>query len=280
MTAPPAASYSGGVTRAFFAGAPPRRIAHRGASGTHPENTIEAFRAARAAGAQGFELDVHRSADGEIVVIHDGTLDRTTDGRGEVRTRTLAELQAFDAGARFTVDGGRTRPFLGTGVRIPTLREVCETFPGVPLIVEIKQGEPHLEPDLARILRETGAAERALVFSLDQEPVGRYRALGRDRPTGYGPAEVADFLRRLQSGDWMGYRPEALAFAVPVRHESTQIISASFLEAAHRFGREVYVWTVNEPQQMHALLDLGVDGLISDFPERLRDVIAARAAPS
>ncbi|MFN2382845.1 MAG: glycerophosphodiester phosphodiesterase [Gemmatimonadota bacterium] len=265
------------MSRAFFAGAPPRQIAHRGASGTHPENTIEAFRAARAAGAQGIELDVHRSTDGEIVVIHDGTLERTTDGRGEVRTRTLAQLQALDAGYHFSADGGRTHPFRGTGVRIPMLREVCETFPEVPMILEIKQCEPHLEQDLARILQETGAVERTLVFSLDQEPVGRYRAMGRDRPTGFGPAEVADFLRRVASGDWLGYRPDALAFAVPVRHEGTQIISAPFLEAAHRFGREVYVWTVNDPRQMHTLLDLGVDGLISDFPERLRAVIAERA---
>lgn len=260
----------------FFAGSLPRRFAHRGASADFPENTLAAFRAAEEAGVDGFELDVHRTADGAIVVFHDDTLDRTTDGHGLVAARTIEELRRLDAGHRFTPDGGRTFPFRGRGERIPTLREVCEEFPQMPLIVEIKQVDPPLEQDLARLLQSTGAEDRALVFSLHQEPIDRYRVLRPEQPTGFGPDEVADFVRRLGSDRWEGYRPPGVAFAVPRRWRGTEIVSPPFVEAAHGAGCEVYVWTVNEPVEMRELLELGADGLISDYPERLVEVTAGR----
>lgn len=260
----------------FFVGPLPRQFAHRGASGTHPENTMEAFRAAIELGSEGFELDVHRTSDGHVVVFHDDTLDRTTDGSGTVHTRSLEELQALDAGFRFSPDGGRSFPFRGAGVRIPTLAEVLEGFPGIPIIIEIKQVSPPLEEDLARLLRENGAAERCLVFSLEQSPLTRYRDLEPEQPTGFGPEDVSEFLRRLGSDAWVDYRPQAVAFAVPPTWHGTQIVSRPFVDAAHGFGCEVYVWTVNEPREMEALLELGVDGLITDFPERLANVLSGR----
>jgi glycerophosphoryl diester phosphodiesterase len=262
----------------FFSGTPPRPFGHRGASGTHPENTLSSFAAAAERGSRGFELDVHRSADGEIVVFHDDTLERTTDGRGRVRDSTLEELRRLDAGHGFTPDGGRTHPFRGRGITIPTLIEVCEAFPRMPLIVEIKQVHPPLEEDLAQVLHQTGANDRALVFSLQQEGVDRYRALGTGRPTGFGPDDVAEFLRRLGSGVWDAYTPPGAAFAVPVRWNGVQVVSRPFVEAAHRIGCEVFVWTVNDPAEMVRLLDIDVDGLITDFPERLDRVLVERAA--
>lgn len=263
----------------FFQGPVPRRFGHRGASGTHPENTLESFRAALERGAQAFELDVHRTADGEIVVFHDDTLERTTNGHGRLRDRTLAELRALDAGFRFSPDGGSTFPFREAGITIPMLREVCESFADTPMIIEIKQVDPPLERDLAQVLQATGADDRALVFSLRQEPVDRFREVARGSLTGFGPDEVAHFLRRVRADDWAEYRPLGLAFAVPVHWYGTQIVSAPFLEAAHRHECEVYVWTVNEPGEMGSLLDMGVDGLITDFPERLCEVLAARGRP-
>jgi glycerophosphoryl diester phosphodiesterase len=262
----------------FFSGPLPRQFAHRGASGTHPENTLTAFREARALGAHGFELDVHRTTDGEIVVFHDPTLDRTTDGRGALAALTMAELRALDAGGRFTTDRGGTHPFQGQGVSIPSLREVLEEFPQVPIIIEIKQVEPPLEEDLRRVIRDCDAGDWTLVFSLAQEPLDRYRALEREQPTGFGPEDVAEFLRRVHDGAWEGYDPPAAAFAVPVRWHGLQIVSAPFIEAAHRFDREVFVWTVNEEREMERLLDLGVDGLITDFPARLAEVVRQHRA--
>ena len=260
----------------FFGPPLPRRFGHRGASGTHPENTLASFHAALDKGAGAFELDVHGTADGEIVVFHDATLERTTNGSGPLRERSLAELRELDAGFRFSPEGGRTFPFRGKGITIPTLREVCEAFPDTPVVVEIKQVDPPIEEGLAQVLQSTGADDRALVFSLHQEPVRRYRAAARASLTGFGPDEVADFLRRVRSDDWDGYRPPGLAVAVPTHYYGTRIVSGPFVDAAHRVGCEVYVWTVNNPGEMHALLDLGVDGLITDFPERLCEVLTER----
>lgn len=268
------------MTVGFFSGPLPRRFAHRGASGSAPENTLPAFEIAAEAEMDGFELDIHRTADGEIVVIHDPTLDRTTDGRGPVSQRSLSELKRLDAGYRFTPDDGRTYPWRGRGVSIPTLGEVCEAFPQMPLIVEIKQVDPALEEDLARLLQSSKAADRTLVFSLDQEPVDRYRELHPEQATGFGPDDVAEFLRRIGSASWEGYRPAGVAFAVPVQWRGTQVVSAPFVEAAHRHGCEVFVWTVNDPREMRRLLDLGVDGLISDHPDRLARVVAERERES
>ncbi len=262
----------------FFAGPLPRQFAHRGASGTFPENTLAAFHAAREIGPLGFELDIHATADHEIVVFHDATVDRTTDGHGRVRDHTLAEIRGLDAGFGFSPDEGRTFPSRGRGVSVPTLREVLETFPETPLIIEIKQVESPLEESLAQLLQETASESRVLVFSLEQAPLDRYRALGRPWPTGFGPADVTEFLRRLNSGSWSGYRPPAAAFAVPVRWRGTQIVSAPFVGAAHDLGCEVFVWTVNEPAEIGALLDLGVDGVISDYPERLMRIVSERAS--
>jgi glycerophosphoryl diester phosphodiesterase len=227
-------------------------------------------------GAEGFELDVQRTADGEIVVFHDPTLDRTTSGRGAIASRTLADLRQLDAGVRFTPDGGRTYPFRERGIAVPTLREILAEFPRTPIIVEIKQVEPPLEQDLRAVIEEREAEDWTLVFSLAQEPLDRYRTLARQQATGFGPEDVAEFLRRVNSGSWEGYTPPAAAFAVPVRWHGTQIVSGPFIEAAHRFEREVFVWTVNEVDEMERLLDLGVDGLISDFPERLAPVVKRR----
>jgi glycerophosphoryl diester phosphodiesterase len=262
----------------FFSGPLPRQFAHRGASGTHPENTLASFRSARDEGAEAFELDVHRTADGQIVVFHDPTLERTTDGRGTVAGLTLDELRGLDAGSRFSPDGGRTHPFRGQDVRVPTLREVLEEFPGLPLIIEVKQVEPPLEGDLRDVIAGSRAEDRTLVFSLAQEPLDRYRALDPEQPTGFGPEDVAEFLGRVRDHRWDGYRPPGAAFAVPVAWHGITIVSGPFVEAAHRFGREVYVWTVNEEAEMERLLDLGVDGLITDFPARLAAVVRRRRA--
>lgn len=260
----------------FFAGSLPRRFGHRGAAGTAPENTLPSFEAALELGAEGFELDVHGTADGEIVVFHDETLERTTDGRGPIREKTLDDLAGLDAGYGFSTDGGRTFPFRDQGIRIPTLRSVLESFPDVPVIVEVKQADPPIEENLARLLQSMGAGPRVLVFSLDQKILDRYRALREEQATGFGPDDVAEFLRRTGSDDWDGYRPPGVAFAVPVRWHGTQIVSGPFVDAAHRTGCEVFVWTINEPREMRDLLDLGVDGLISDYPERLSHAVAQR----
>src|SRR5918998_1323473 len=167
----------------------PVNLAHRGASALAPENTIEAFRLAVEAGAGGLELDVHVTRDGHIVVIHDATVDRTTNGTGAVSEMTLEELRRLDAGHNFSPDGGPTRPYRGRGVRVPTLREVLREFPGVAVNIDIKAGNPGIEETVLGVLCEANALGRALALRPCGACQGRkggrvdHKPGGRDAPT-------------------------------------------------------------------------------------------------
>src|SRR5579884_3002013 len=156
----------------------PLFFAHRGGAALAPENTLPAFERAVALGADALELDIQTTREGEIVVIHDWTVQRTTDGAGAVSSCTLDELRRLDAGYRFTPDGGRTFPFRGQGIVVPTLREVLERFPGVRINIDLKESTPPREERLWALLQELGAEERTLVASGDQHaPIARFRRL-------------------------------------------------------------------------------------------------------
>lgn len=253
----------------------PRIFGHRGASGRKPENTLEAFDAAVEAGATLLELDVHGTRDGEVVVLHDAELDRTTDGRGPVRERSLAEIRALDAGANFA-DAAGLRPFCGRGIRVPTLDEILERYAGMPLNVEIKQLDPPIEDAVFSKLDEHKARDRVLLAAESQEILTRIRARAGNTLTGSSADEVLDFYNRFQAGTLDGYEAAGFALQVPHFYEDIEVVTEAFVAAAHDVGMEVHVWTINDPQEMHALLDLGVDGLMSDFPERIVEVLAAR----
>src|SRR5215210_856955 len=155
----------------------PVNLAHRGASTLAPENTLEAFRIALEAGAGGLELDVHTTSDGQLVVIHDPIVDRTTNGTGAVSEMTIDELRGLDAGYGFSPDGGPSRPYRGRGVRVPTLEEVLEEFPGVALNIDIKAGHPGIEETVLGDLRRSDALRRALVVSTCHATVKRFRKI-------------------------------------------------------------------------------------------------------
>jgi glycerophosphoryl diester phosphodiesterase len=253
----------------------PVNFAHRGASAQAPENTLEAFRMAVEAGAGGLELDVHMTRDGGIVVIHDATVDRTTDGSGAVAEMTLDELRNLDAGYRFSLDEGRTHPYRGRGVRIPTLAEIYEEFPGSYVNIDIKEAQPGVEEAVLRVIRD--AEGRTLVVSDDHAVVRRFRRVSGDRiSTGASRLEIAAFyllsrvyLERL-------CRPAYDALQVPVEHEGITLITPRFLEAAHARGVRVDVWTINDPDEMRRLVDLGVDVVMTDFPETLTGLLEER----
>ena len=228
-----------------------------------------------AAGADRLELDVHATKDGHIVVFHDTTVDRTTDGNGAVCEHTLAELQGLDAGFRFR-DGDGALVHRGAGVRVPTLADVLEEFPEVPLNIEIKQNRPSIEENLVAVLDRYGARPRVLLAGHEREPLERVRALAPDIVTSHCAEEVATFVDVVHSGPPRGYRPPGVALQIPSQYEGTEICSLRLVETAHDFGLEVHVWTINDPATMHRLLDLGVDGLMSDFPERIVAVLQQR----
>jgi glycerophosphoryl diester phosphodiesterase len=252
----------------FFAGAP-LLIAHRGGRALAPENTLRAFtEAVERWGADMLEIDVHATADGEVAVIHDETVDRTTDGTGRVDALTLASLQELDAGHRFTPDGGRTHPFRGRGVRIPSLREVLRALPSTRLIIELKS-EAVQEP-LATLIQEEGAAHRVQVASGD-----RFRRRLRDTALLQSAcsAELWRFFLAQLVGMAGRVRCEVDALQMPDRHRFLRPVSRRLVRAAHARNLPVHVWTVNDPREMRRFLDLGVDGLITDRPDLLARVL-------
>jgi glycerophosphoryl diester phosphodiesterase len=255
----------------------PVNFAHRGASKRAPENTLEAFRLAVEAKAGGLELDVHVTCDGEIVVIHDATVDRTTDGSGAVAGMTLDELRGLDAGYRFSPDGGRAHPYRGRGLRIPTLSEVYEGFPTTYLNIDIKEPQPGAEKAVLRVVRGAGAEERSLVASNDKAIVRRFRKVsGGWISTGASRLEITVFylLSRLRLERLS--RPAYDALQVPFEHRGILVVTGRFVEAAHSRGVRVDVWTINDPPEMRRLLDLGADVIMTDCPETLTGVLEGR----
>ena len=252
----------------------PVNLAHRGASDMAPENTIEAFRLAVEAGAGGLELDVHMTRDGHIVVIHDATVDRTTSGSGAVSEMTLHELRKLDAGHNFRPDGGPTRPYRGRGVRVPTLGEVLEEFPGVAVNIDIKAGTPGIEETVFGVLREANALRRAIVVSTPHATVKRFRKVsGGHVSTGGSKWEIGIFyvLSRLRLEHLV--RPAYDALQVPLRHRGILVVTPRFVRAAHARGVRVDAWTINQADEMRRLLDLGVDVIMTDRPGTLAEVL-------
>jgi glycerophosphoryl diester phosphodiesterase len=236
-------------------------FAHRGASADLPENTLAAFAAGLAAGADRLELDVHASADGVVVVIHDADLDRTTNGHGPVRRQPFEALLRLDA---------------GRGQRIPALDELLDAHRDVPLNIEIKQDDPPIEHLVLETLDRHGAREQTLLAAEHAHIMDRIRRAAPDMLTSHAAAEVADFVARLSEGRLAGYRPPGIAWQVPPAYLGTPIVTPEFVAAAHGLGTEVHVWTINDAATMHALLDLGVDAIMTDVPALGVHVLRAR----
>ena len=218
---------------------------------------------------------MHATADGQVVVIHDETLERTTDGTGLVRALPLTALQRLDAGYRFRAPDG-TYPFRGRGLRVPTLAEVFTAFPGIPLNIELKQADPPVEAALVAVLDRFAARDQTLLAAEDGTIMGRIRAVAPDVLTSFSAAEVADFVYRLRDGRLADYHPPGVALQVPPAFGDVALVTAESVAAAHRLGLEVHVWTINEEAEMEALLDLGVDGIMTDVPARGDEVLRRR----
>jgi len=252
----------------FFCGGP-RNIAHRGGSRLAPENTLPAFANAIATGADILELDVRRTADDVVVVLHDPTVDRTTDGVGDVGAMTFAELQQLDAGYQFTPDGGASHPFRGMEIRVPTLQQILDAFPDAYFNIEIKDAVPTVAPVLA-LIQERGLADRVLVASIYDEIQAKVRANAPDVLTSMTAPELLA-LSNLTAEDEASYVPRA-----PIAQPPYVYVTPELLAMAKRHHLVVHVWTVDDRETMVDFLDRGVDGIITNDPVLLHDVLGAR----
>ncbi len=229
-------------------------IAHRGASGSFPENTVSAFRAAIDAGADLCELDVQLSRDGAVVVIHDDTVERTTDGKGEVAELTLAELKRLDAGVKFK--GG---PF--KGAQIPTLDEVFSVTSGkCGLNIELKAGG--LEHQVAQIMQARNALGDSIVSSFNWEYLKKIQQLHFNIRVG--------LLAEEKPVDLVMNAVAMRAYSINPRWD---MVTSDLCKAAHERGLKLYTWTVDADSRMRALIESGVDGIMTNYPERLRTVV-------
>lgn len=260
-----------------YLGTSPIAFAHRGGAALWPENTLAAFEGALGLGYRYIETDVHVTKDGRIVCFHDDTLDRTTSGRGPVAALTLTELRELDAGYTFTRDGA-SFPYRGQGLTVPTLEEALALDPALRLNLEIKPRDAHMERALWDELDRLDAHHRVLVAAAHDPCVHRFRALRpRDpMPTSPGVRGVFRFWVGVRTGLGRFDRYAFQALQVPPTYRGMTVVDRPFIEAAHARGLHVHVWTIDEPDEMRRLLDLGVDGVMTDRPDLLKEVMQAR----
>jgi glycerophosphoryl diester phosphodiesterase len=238
-------------------------IAHRGGSRLRPENTLLAFEHAAALGVDAIECDVHLSRDGEPVVIHDPTLDRTTDATGLVAARSADELSRIDAGCRFL--DGAAHPYRGlTGV--PRLSDVLARTPGLPIIVEIKGDEPETADRTMAVIRAMRAEARVIIGGFGQRVLDAVRLGAPAIPTSASRIEALAALRR----SYLLLPPRApryRVFQVPLRLRGKRVLTRLFVRLARRAQLPVHVWVIDDPAEMRLLLHWGATGIISDRPD-------------
>lgn len=253
---------------AALAGHGPLVVAHRGGMGLWPESSLFAYERASALGVDMIELDLRLSADEHLVVFHDTTLERTTNGRGAVAQYRLDQLQQLDAGYRWSADGGQSYPYRGQGIRIPSLAEVIDRLPRQAKVLEIKAADAGIEDRLCALLTETGQLDRVIVGSHHERALRHFRNLCPSVATSADPTSV----RLLLALDWLGLSqllsPSYQALMIPEQHGMITVANPNLLLRAHERGLHVQLWTINEQPTMRRLLDLGADGLITDYPDR------------
>lgn len=261
--------------RAIFANERPQTMvfAHRGGGGLYPENTLEAFEYSANLGVDVLELDVHSTADGKLVVMHDPAVDRTTDGSGKISELTLEQLKRLDAGYHFSSDGGATFPFRGRGVTVPTLEEIFSAFPSMNFNVEPKQQNPSIIKPLCALLRQRRMTEKVIVGSFRQEVIDEFRQQCSEVATSASPSEASQFLAMYKTGLGANYTPPMQALQVPENLGYLSVVTRDFVETAHRLNLKVHVWTVNEKEDMKRLIEMGVDGVMTDYPDRLLELL-------
>ena len=258
---------------------PDRRpiVGHRGNAAHAPENTMESFRQALAGGAECVELDVRLSADGVPVVMHDPTLDRTTDAAGAVVSLSAERIRAANAGARFTHDDGRTFPYRDKGLRVPTVEDVLTELVDVPLLLEIKTAEA--SPVTRRLIERHSAESRCVIESFDARALEPFR--GSRIAIGASRADVARLMHRIVTRRPVRSLPYSV-MCLPPRFRGVPMPIASLVNLTRPAGCLVHVWTINDPDVARHLWSVGVRGIVSDDPglmRRTRDA-APNASPA
>jgi len=248
-------------------------IAHRGGRSLGPENTRYTYRRAVDLGVDVLEIDVHLTRDNRLAVIHDKTVDRTTNGTGPIAGYTLADLQKLDAAYRWSADRAAPFSLRGKGIKIPSLAEVFKTFPQMRINIEIKDPQPAAVTALCRTIKDHAMSQKVMVASFSAEALQKFRALCPAVATSAGTSEAIWFYALQKMHLQSAYTPQAQALQVPENYGDLQVVNERFLAAARGRNMRVQVWTVNDSDSMKKLLQLGVNGIMTDYPQRLLELI-------
>jgi glycerophosphoryl diester phosphodiesterase len=251
----------------------PLVIAHQGGDGVWPGNTMVAFQKAAALGVDAIETDLRQTKDGVLVISHDESVERISNGAGRIVDLTYADLQKLDAGYNWSPDGGKTFPYRGQGITYTSLEEVYKALPNMRFNIDMKQTEPPIEAAFCNLTRQYGMQDKVVAASFNHKNNVAFRKLCPEVTTSADETETRNFvfLNFAFLGRW--YSPQFKVFQVPVEQSGIPIITRHFVNAAHERNLRVDVWTIDDPAEMKRLIDLNVDGIMSDRPDLLMQVV-------
>lgn len=254
----------------------PLVIAHQGGDGVWPGDTMYAFEKSVGIGADVLEMDAHITKDGHIVLMHDETVDDTTDGTGLIEEMTLDELKQLDAAYDWSNDGGQTFPYRGQGIQVPTLVELFEKFPQMRYVIEIKLTENPIDKPLCDLIHQYKMQGRVLIGSFHDEAMLKFRATCPDVATSASRGEVTRivlfgkvFLSGFVNPAYQTLQPPF----DPKESMNIPIMTKRFIREAHAKNIAVEPWTVNDPILMEEYIEWGVDGIITDRPDLMVEIL-------
>jgi glycerophosphoryl diester phosphodiesterase len=251
----------------------PLVIAHQGGDEVWPGETLYAFEQSVALGVDILEMDAHITADGVLVLIHDESVDRTTNGSGSVEEMTLAELKELDAAYWWSVDEGESYPFRGKGLVIATLEDIFKAFPGYPVNIEIKKTKRSIAQPLCDLIREYDMQDKALIASFHDERMAEFREVCPEVATSGSRSEVKEFV--ILNYAFLGgiYSPLESSIQVPEKDSGILLVRPGLMRGAHRRNLQIHIWTPNSPEDLQRFINMGVDGIITDRPDILMELL-------
>lgn len=251
-------------------------IAHQGGDGIFPGDTLYAYEHAAALGVDVFEMDAHITKDSEIVLMHDEKVDRTTDGTGLIEDLTLDQLKKLDAAYKWSPDNGQTFPFRGQGIQVPTLRELFEKFPDMRYLIEIKLTANPIDKPLCQLIRDHSMQQKVIVASFHDQALAMFRKTCPEVATSASQGEVTWFVLsgKVFLSGWLSPQYQSLQVPYePSESKGITVMTQRFICEAHAKNVKVEPWTVDDPTLMKQYIDWGVDGIITDRPDLMLQVL-------
>lgn len=248
-------------------------IAHQGGDGIWPGNTIFAFQNAVNMGVDVIETDIRQTKDGVLVVSHDENVNNKSNGVGLIVDLTFDELKKLDAAYNWSPQDGPSLPYRGQGITYPSLEEVFIAFPDMRFNIDMKQKDPPIYSALCDLIRQYGMQEKVVAASFSHQNITAFRELCPEVTTSGDETETRNFvfMNFAFLGRW--YSPNFNVFQVPIKSSGITILTPHFVRAAHERNLRVDAWTIDDPDEMNRLMDMGVDGIITDRPDLLMELL-------